>query len=124
MENLPSEIQWNIIKFMRHPTAEIVMQSPKYKNEYYRSVRKHGDAYDRGESDAYYYRDKKPHKVIDRVKDDRGRYYDIRVDDLTPDELEAYDIGYAYMDDRKYKNNILKFYYVLGNTNYLFLGKK
>ena len=25
MENLPIEIQWNIFKFMRHPTAEIFM---------------------------------------------------------------------------------------------------
>ena len=23
MENLPSEIQWNIIKYMRHPVAEL-----------------------------------------------------------------------------------------------------
>ena len=103
MENLPSEIQWHIIKFMRHPTAEIVMQSPRYKNRYYRSVNKHGDAYDRGRADAYYYRDKEPHKVIDRVKDDRGRYYDVRVEglNLTLEEHEAYMLGYHFMKDRK-----------------------
>ena len=103
MENLPSEIQWNIIKFMRHPIAEIMKQSHKYKYIYYRSVSKHGDAFDRGGADAYYRRDQCPHKVIDRVKDNRGRYYDVRTEavDLTPEEIEAYVIGYANMVDRK-----------------------
>ena len=32
IENLPSEIQWKIIKFMRHPVAEI------FKNEIWRSI--------------------------------------------------------------------------------------
>ncbi len=27
MENIPNEIQWNIIKFMRHPVAEIFMDA-------------------------------------------------------------------------------------------------
>ena len=45
MENLPIEIQWNIIKFMRHPVAEILMQSRRYKYVYYQRVIKHGDAF-------------------------------------------------------------------------------
>ena len=103
MEKLPIEIQWNIIKFMRHPTADIIKQSHHFKYVYYQSVSKHGDTFDRGGADAYYNRVQCPHKVIDRVKDNRGRYYDIRVEevDLTPEEIEAYEIGYAYMEDRK-----------------------
>ena len=31
MENSPSEIQWNIIKFMRHPLAEVYTQSEDVK---------------------------------------------------------------------------------------------
>ena len=31
MENSPSEIQWNIMKFMRHPLAEVYMQSEVVK---------------------------------------------------------------------------------------------
>ena len=103
MENLPIELQWNIIKFMRHPLAEIMMQSHRYKYVYYISVSKHNDAFDRGGADAYYWRDQCPHKVIDRVKDNRGKYYDVRVEehDLTPEEHEAYIIGYEYMKSRK-----------------------
>ncbi len=31
MENLPIEVQWNIMKFMRHPIAEVYAQSEDVK---------------------------------------------------------------------------------------------
>ena len=31
MENLPSEIQWNVIKYMRHPVADIVIANKEYQ---------------------------------------------------------------------------------------------
>ena len=31
MENLPIEIYWNIVKFMRHPVAEVFKQSEDVK---------------------------------------------------------------------------------------------
>ncbi len=36
MENLPSEIQWNIIKFMRHPMVEMLEFA---KSEYQKHLR-------------------------------------------------------------------------------------
>ena len=102
--NLPPEVHWSIMKYLRHPVADIVSQSRRYKLCYYRSMsRKAGDAFDRGGADAYYWREKCPHKVVDRVRDNHGRYYDVRVgeNDLTPEEIEAYHIGYDFMEHRK-----------------------
>ena len=31
MENLPSEIQWNIIKYMRHPVADAFLNAEQVK---------------------------------------------------------------------------------------------
>jgi len=88
---------------MRHPAAEIVKDSHRFKYFYYRSGSHHGGAFDRGGADAYYWRDKCPHKVVDRLKDNTGRYYDVRVEetDLSPEEVEAYNIGFDFMKDRK-----------------------
>ncbi len=108
LENLPSEVHWNIIKFLRHPSAEIVKESTKHKYMYYQSVSKHGDAFDRGKADAYYMRSNdRPHKVVDRVRDNRGRYYDVRVEeeDLTEEEREAYLIGYLITVRKGYHKN-------------------
>ena len=107
MENqiryLPIEIQWHIMKFTRHPVADIVVESRKFKFFSYRGASVHGSAFDRGSADAYYWRDRCPHKVVDRKRDNQGRYYDVRVDEhnLTPTEIEAYNIGYDYQESRK-----------------------
>ena len=100
---LPQEIEWNIIKFMRHPVAEIVSEEPMFKYKFYKSMRVHGDAFDRGSADAYYWRDPCPHKVIDRCQDERGRYYDVRVEEegLSTEEVEAYWFGFEFQEDRK-----------------------
>ena len=42
MENLPIEIQWNIIKFMRHPVAEMFMFAKEEHKDY---IRYYDDAY-------------------------------------------------------------------------------
>ena len=103
IETLPNDIQWHIMKFTRHPVAEIIRQSHQYKYIHYSEIRVRGDPFDRGQADAYYWRDECPHKIIERVKDSRGRYYDVRAEihDLIPEEIEAFVIGYHYQEDRK-----------------------
>jgi hypothetical protein len=51
----------------------------------------HGSPGDRGSADAYYHRGCNPHKIIDNV----------RITDLTPEEIEAYRNAYENEDDRK-----------------------
>jgi hypothetical protein len=48
----------------------------------------HGSPYDRGHSDAYYGRERDPHKYPE------GTYNGERVTDLTPEEIKAYNAGY------------------------------
>ena len=48
----------------------------------------HGSPYDRGHSDAYYGRERDPHKYPE------GTYNGERVTDLTPEEIKAYNDGY------------------------------
>jgi len=55
----------------------------------------HGSPYDRGHSDAYYGREKDPHKYPE------GSYNGERVTDLTPEEIEAYNAGYEGCTDFK-----------------------
>lgn len=55
----------------------------------------HGSPYDRGHSDAYYRREKDPHKYPE------GSYNGERVTDLSPEEMEAYHAGYDGCTDFK-----------------------
>ena len=55
---------------------------------------RHGGPYDRGAADAYYWRNRNPHKW----PDNKGL---TKIFDLTPDELEAYEAGYIECEDRK-----------------------
>lgn len=49
---------------------------------------RHGGPYDRGSADSYYGRGFNPHYYKE------GTYSSHRVEELTPDELEAYAAGY------------------------------
>lgn len=50
----------------------------------------HGNAFDRGSADSYYGRSRFPHKG------GVGGMSGPRVEDLTPEEVEAYHAGYDY----------------------------
>jgi hypothetical protein len=70
LENLPIELHWNIIKFLRHPVAEIFVQQPCYQD--YLSTT--GDTYEDEEiNDLIPFYDVwriwkiKPHKCLWRV---------------------------------------------------------
>ena len=45
MENLPSEIQWNIIKFMRHPMVEMLEFAKAEYREHLRMMEYHLDGW-------------------------------------------------------------------------------
>ena len=51
---------------------------------------RHGGAFDRGSADSYYGRGRDPHYYVG------GTGTSDRVDNLTPEELEAYHAGYDY----------------------------
>jgi hypothetical protein len=59
----------------------------------------HGSPYDRGSADSYYGRPRLPHKG--GVGGGSGP----RVEDLTPDEVEAYLAGYADNEASGYRKN-------------------
>jgi hypothetical protein len=103
MEILPKEIQWNIIKFMRHPTAELVKESDLFKFRFHKSNQYRNGPFDMGSRDAYYYRERCPNILQDRLKVEHGKYYDVKIegDDLTAEEIEAYYYGFDYQEDFK-----------------------
>ena len=41
MENLPIELQWNIMKFMRHPTADLISQAIEEHEQFLHIMAKH-----------------------------------------------------------------------------------
>ena len=89
-ECFPLEVAWNILKYMRHPVAECVMESEIYKLSKYRNDTFHGCPYDRGRADCYYGRDYFPHYWLPGRGNMTGR-----VDEnLTDEEIEAYTMGY------------------------------
>lgn len=51
---------------------------------------RHGGAFDRGSADSYYGRPREPHFY------EGGTGTSVRVEDLTPEEIEAYHAGYEY----------------------------
>ena len=40
MENLPIELQWNIMKFVRHPTADLISQAIENHETYLHTMAK------------------------------------------------------------------------------------
>ena len=51
---------------------------------------RHGGAFDRGSADSWYDRGRNPHYYVG------GTGTSDRVEDLTPEEVEAYNAGYDY----------------------------
>ena len=100
---LPNEIHFNVIKFMKHPLAEIVDDfhfRPRRENILFNILKRNrldGSAFDRGRADAYYDRKWDPHKWIYTSLYERPTR-DIR---LREEEFEEYEIGYSWEHDRK-----------------------
>ena len=93
---LPKEIEWNIVKHMSHPVADKVRTNIRFKLKRYKTDSTHGCPFDRGSSDAYYYRDPNPHYWRNGNGRNGGTVYD-----LTPEQVEAYELGYFTQEDRR-----------------------
>ena len=94
INELPNEIHFNVIKFLKHPLAEIVDDSmwfrPKRENILFKILKRNrlqGAAFDRGRADAYYDRKWDPHKWIYTDLNQRP----IRDIHLSEEEFEEYD---------------------------------
>lgn len=59
--------------------------------------KRHGGPYDRGSADCYYNRPLLPHYF----KGDTYFSEKVNVDDMTPEEIEAYTAGYDQQTERK-----------------------
>ena len=91
LEMLPENVVNKIFVFNSHPVADLVRESIKFKVRKLKLEQIHGCPFDRGSADAYYYREPKPHYKRNGVV----------VFDLTPEEEDAYDIGYITEDRRR-----------------------
>lgn len=56
---------------------------------------RHGGPYDRGSADSYYRRDYQPHYYVHDTYSSRR----VEKDEMTPDEIEAYDAGWRYNEN-------------------------
>ena len=116
MSSLSNDLVHKIMSMVPHdrcarsPTAAVVRQSWKFvyhkcNNEYYSHTNEkvnhkgHGTPFDRGRSDAYYYRDSNPHKWI--LDEDGGKTGIEFEHELTEDEIEEYLIGHHTCKDRR-----------------------
>ena len=92
--NLPPELQFNIMKFMRHPVADIIVEAM------HRSFR---SASDRGSADAYYYRPKIPNIHLYRIKNTKRKYWDVRLteENMMPEDIHAYNYAYDHQENRR-----------------------
>ena len=89
---LPNEIEWNIIKFLRHPTAKLITEA----------LLKHGrTAADCGTLDAYYRRDPCPNIWLFKVKARKNKYWILKTTEqmMTNEEIDEYYDAY----DSKYQ---------------------
>ena len=102
INELPNEIHFNVIKFMRHPLAEIVCKSAfrferdKIMYKVFERTNVYGSPFDRGRADSYYNRDCNHHKWI--IQEGQRP---IRDEDLNDQEIEEYELGYDWNQDRK-----------------------
>jgi len=94
MENLPIELQWHIMKFMRHPVADLIVEA---LDKSYRS------ATDRGLCDAYYSRQKNPNIQFYRIKNTKRKYWSVQVseENMMPEDILAYNSMYDSEENRK-----------------------
>ena len=105
--NIPESVFNKIMQYNSHPVADIVKNSVVFKTLRYKNERAHGCPFDRGSCDAYYGREYCPHKVIERKKNSKGTYYDVKVEEeeLTIEELQAYEAGWEYQMHLGYFKN-------------------
>ena len=94
MENLPIELQWHIMKFMSHPTADLIVEA---LDESYKS------ATDRGLFDAYYNRQKNPNIEFYLIKNTKGKYWSVQLseENMMPEDILAYNSMYDNEENRK-----------------------
>ena len=80
LPKLPDHIFAKVMLFHSHPVADLVKESMVFhyydvKNEYGST---HGSPFDRGSSDAYYYRGLDPHYWTNGNGRDGGTVYDMK----------------------------------------------
>lgn len=56
---------------------------------------RHGGPFDRGSADSYYGRGYTPHYFVGATYQSEA----VMIDDMTPDEIEAYGAGYRYNEE-------------------------
>ena len=61
--------------------------------------------FDRGGADSYYHRPRKPHKIISSTEEVTGRQFFETINDLTPEEVEAYNAGYDENEELGHKKD-------------------
>ena len=97
LNKIPNEIHFNVIKFLRHPLAEIVCKSAfrferdKIMYKVFVRTNVYGSPFDRGSADSYYNRDCNHHKWI--IQEGQRP---IRDEDLNDQEIEEYELGYEW----------------------------
>jgi hypothetical protein len=96
MNNLSEDIFNKIMLYNSHPVADIVKNSHKFKYKRLRLDIIHGSPFDRGCSDAYYYREPSPHYWTNGNGRNGGR-----VETLTDEQEEEYWIGYQFYPGRR-----------------------
>ena len=92
--DLPEGVQWNVMKFMRHPVAELF-------HEKWKDAR---TATDRGNADAYYGRTPYPNRWLFSVKNTRGINWEFKLTEetMTDEDIEEYYEAYGNQRDRKF----------------------
>jgi hypothetical protein len=69
-ENLPIELHWNVLKFLRHPVAEIFIEQKAY-NKYLSTFGDTYDGFDMNDLITFYdvwrIYNRKPYKVVYRI---------------------------------------------------------
>ena len=104
-EQFPMEVAWNILKYMRHPVAEAVMDCEMYKLRKYSNDSVYGCPYDRGRADRFYDRDYEPHYWANGHGTNGGR-----VDNnLTDEQIEAYKLGFDNETERRWPSHFANY---------------
>ena len=96
MNNLSEDVFNKIMLYNSHPVSDIVKNSYKFKYKRLSLDIIHGSPFDRGCSDAYYYREPSPHYWTNGNGRNGGT-----VETLTEEQEEEYWIGYELYPERR-----------------------
>lgn len=97
IRNLPIELTNQVMLYNSHPISDLAKNSYEFRYRFLiLESRPHGSPFDRGCSDAYYYREPCPHYWTNGNGRNGGR-----VEKLTDEQEEEYLIGYEFYPERK-----------------------